>query len=269
MASLLRRSRLLALLLFGFQVAACAPEAETTTTAPEESAEGASALIDQAIAAHGGDVLQNAVMKFDFRGDHYTVRRDGGQFRYERAYTDSTGARVEEVLSNDSLYRRVDGERVALSEEERLGMETTVNSVVYFALLPFPLGDPAVQARMLGSDTLEGQVYDAVEVTFREEGGGRDYQDRFVYWFHPDTHVMDYLAYYYHTDGSGSRFRKAVNPRTVEGVRVADYINFTADSTADTLGMAVEQYPALLREDALRTFSRIETENVTVRPLSP
>lgn len=250
-------------------LAACAPEQQDAApnAASESESSEAQALIDEAIQAHGGNVLENAVMEFDFRGDHYTVRQESGQFRYERAYTDSTGARVQEVLSNDSLYRRVDGARVTLSEEERRGMETTVNSVVYFALLPFPLSDPAVQARALSADTLEGQAYDVVEVTFQEEGGGRDYEDRFVYWFHPETRVMDYLAYYYHTDGSGSRFRKAVNPRTVEGVRVADYVNFTADSTADTLGTAVEHYPALLRDDALRTFSRIETENVTVRPL--
>ena len=34
-------------------------------------------------------------------------------------------------------------------------------------------------------------------VTFAQDGGGRDWQDRYVYWLHPSRHTLDYLAYSY------------------------------------------------------------------------
>ncbi|GIV57466.1 MAG: hypothetical protein KatS3mg042_0379 [Rhodothermaceae bacterium] len=222
------------------------------------------AIVDAAIATHGGDVLRHAVVEFDFRGKHFRITRDGGRFQYERLYTDSTGA-VREVLNNDELYREVDGRRVDLTEKERLKMEEDVNSVVYFALLPFPLNDPAVQKRYLGATTIRGEPYHEVEITFRPEGGGRDYQDRFVYWFHRDRATMDYLAYFYYTNVTGSRFREAYNVRTVGGVRFADYHNYKADS----VGVEdVEHYDTLFEEGRLTHVSDIVLENVRVTPLS-
>ena len=205
------------------------------------------------------------MVEFDFRDRHFTATRDGGRFRYERLSTDSTGADVRDVLTNDSLYREVDGERVALDEEERQGINSGVNSVVYFALLPYFLNDPAVEKRYLGEATVEGEPYEKVEVTFEEEGGGEDYQDRYVYWFHRDRHTMDYLAYSFEVNGGGTRFREAVNARTVGGVRFADYRN----GGADTLGTPIHRYDELLAADQIDPISEIVLENVEVRPLTP
>ena len=223
------------------------------------------AIVDQAIAAHGSERLDRAEVEFDFRDKHFTVTRDDGRFRYERTFTDSTGADVRDVLTNDSLYREVNGERVALSEEERLSVESGVNSVVYFALLPYFLNDPAVQKRYLGEATVKGEPYDKVEVTFRQEGGGQDYQDRYVYWFHQDDHTMDYFAYSFEVDGGGTRFREAVNPRTVGGVRFADYRN----GGADTLGTPIERYDEMLAAGEIDPISEVVLENIEVRPLAP
>lgn len=223
------------------------------------------ALIDRAIAVHGGDVLDHATVAFDFRGKHFTVTRDGGVFRYERTYRDSTGA-VHEVLSNDSLYRRVNGQIVPLDSARTRSLERALNSVVYFALLPYNLKDPAVQKRYLGTAELEGAPYFEIEVTFQPEGGGRDWQDRFIYWIHQQRFTMDFLAYYYHTDETGSRFREAFNIRTVAGVRFADYRNFTAD-TLDQHNL--EYYDAVRAAGGLRPFSNILLENLQVQPLPP
>ena len=187
-------------------------------------------------------------------------------FQYERFYDDSTGS-VHEVLNNDDLYREVDGVRVTLTEKEWLKMEEDVNSVVYFALLPFPLNDPAVQKRYLGTATLDDEPYHKVEVTFAQEGGGRDYSDRFIYWFHRDRGTMDYLSYFYYTNVTGSRFRKAYNVRDIGGVRFADFHNYKAD--VDTFRLDnVEHYDAAYHAGGLSVVSEIVLENVTVTPLS-
>ena len=220
------------------------------------------AILDRAIERHGGEVLDHAVVEFDFRDAHFIVRRDGGTFQYERHYTDSTGT-VREVLNNDEVIREVDGERVSLPEDERRQVETAVNSVVYFALLPYFLDDPAVQPRYLGTTTIDGEPYHEIEVTFRQEGGGRDWEDRFVYWIQRERSTMDYLAYRFHVDGGGTRFRKAYNIRTVGGVRFADYENYTSER----IGTAIEEYDSW--PDDLRLVSTIELDNVDVRPHHP
>ena len=220
-------------------------------------------IVDRAREAHGSDVLDRAVVEFDFRGKHFRVRRDDGLFSYERTYTDSTGARVREVLNNDELFRTINGERVALSDEERRSVKTAVNSVVYFALLPYALNDPAVQKRYVGEEQIEGEPYHRVEVTFQKEGGGRDYEDRFVYWFHQNRHTLDYLAYRYHTDGGGTRFRKASNPREVNGVRFADYLNYTAD----TIDTSITRYGQMMEADSLQQVSTVRLDSVQVYPM--
>lgn len=226
-----------------------------------EPADSAEAIVQRARAAHGADVLDHATVTFRFRGDRFTVERDGGRFAYTRETTDSTGATVRDVLDNGGLARTVDGDTVALSERDYLIAEEAVNSVVYFALLPHPLADPAVQARRVGADTLQGEPYYLVEVTFEEEGGGRDYQDVFLYWVHQDRATMDFFAYSYEDSGGGARFREAVNPRLVSGVRFTDHLNFAADPQRplDELGRRWEA-------GALERVSEIVHEDVQVWP---
>ena len=236
-------------------------------SAPDDPPPSAAAVIDSARAAHGASVLDRAVVAFDFRGEAYRLRQAQGRFHYRRAYIDSVGRSVVEGLTNDGLYRAVEGDTVSLSAAEQSAVETTVNSVAYFALLPAPLGDPAVQPTYSGRDTINGVPYHRVQVTFQQEGGGQDWQDVFLYWFRTDTYAMDYLSYAYGQgpdEESGTRFRAAHNVRRPTGVRVADYHNYTADTLAAD---QMAQYPDLLEKDALEQVSEIEVDSVQVRPL--
>lgn len=249
------------LLLFS----ACQPTGSSSPGAPS-----AQAVVDSAIAAHGGEVLDRAVMTFDFRGDQYRIRQNGGRFHYRRTYTDSLGRAVREGITNDGLYRVVEGDTVELSSSEQSSVRTTVNSVRYFAMLPEPLEDPAVQPTYEGRDTLDGVPYHHIRVTFRKEGGGGDWQDVFMYWFRTDNYAMDYLSYAFglapsDTD-TGTRFREAYNVRRINGVRVADYMNYTSDTLATD---RMHLYPGLWTQDALELVSRVEIDSVRVQPLSP
>lgn len=222
-------------------------------------------IVDRAIEAQGGDLLHHAEVRFGLRGRHYTAWRDGGLFRYERSYADTTGAVIHDVLSNDGLARDIDGVPVPLDSAAYRSAETGVNSTIYFALLPFPLNDPAVVKRYLGSTILDGEPYHEIGVTFGQEGGGRDYEDRFVYWFHAERGTMGYLAYYFHTDGGGSRFRKVVNERRVNGVLFSDHLNFRhADITMDT----VQDFDSLYTAGVLEPVSEIILEDVEVSVLA-
>jgi len=227
----------------------------------------AGAVIDSARSAHGASVLQRATVEFFFRGDDYRIRQDDGRFHYRRAYTDSLDRPVAEGLTNEGVYRVVEGDTVSLTSAERGEVKTTVNSVSYFALLPEPLDEPAVQPTYSGRDTIDGAPYHCVRVTFRQEGGGDDWQDVFVYWFHAGTYAMDFLAYAYglgsDDEETGTRFREAYNVRRVNGVRLADYRNYTADTLVPD---QMHRYPDLRDQDELKLVSRIEIDSVRVRP---
>lgn len=239
------------------------------TAPPPDPATNMEAYLDTVIAAHGGDRLDQAVVTFTFRGDAFTLRRNNGQFRYERATTDSLGRSVIEGLTNADVYRVVEGDTLTLSPDERSAVATAVNSVAYFALLPYPLQDPPVQATYAGPDTVSGAAYHRVAVSF-DEGGGQDYEDVFLYWFAQDDYAMDYLAYAFGVGGpsedQGTRFREAFNVRTVNGVRWADYRNYR-DSTLGPDALAA--YPHAWADSAAERVSTVALRNISVQPLAP
>lgn len=217
-------------------------------------------MIDQAIAAHGGDALESANLSFDFRKKHYAVQLDQGRFVYESTGRDSTGALVHDALTNDSFSRTVDGQPANLSEEDQQRFGNSLNSVVYFVLLPYPLNDPAVNATYLGEVSIRNEPYHKVRVTFNQQGGGDDFDDEYIYWIHRERHTMDYLAYSFEVNGGGTRFREAYNPRVIKGIRFDDYINY--ESTVDDF--AIKDYDQLFETGKVKELSRIDTENVEV-----
>lgn len=217
-------------------------------------------IIDQSIAAHGGDAWLGKRISFDFRKFHLVLEQREGQFRYERTYTDSTGTPVKEILTNDSFTRLLNNQPQTLDTAQIGKYSRAVNSVAYFVLLPFKLADPAVRAEVVGESTVDGQVYDKVRVRFRAEGGGKDYGDVFFYWFNRQTHTMDYLAY---SEG-GPRFRKAINQKVVGGIRFQDYINYKGEERDTT---SVGQYDQRYSAGQLPELSRIEQTNIQVEDL--
>jgi hypothetical protein len=240
---------------------ACSSESPRASAPPAGTPER---VVHDAISAHGGDRFRALRLEFEFRGTPFLVVYDHGIFVFERRTTDAEGRTVVERMDNDATTRTVDGTTVDLAPQELASLETAVNSVVYFALLPWRLEDPAVRLRDLGDAEVEGEPYRKIEVTFESDGGGRDWEDRFVYWFHRDTHMLDYMAYRYHTGDGGTRFRRAINRRVVEGIVLQDYENFEAEEDLDD----VAAYDELHRTGQLRLVSLVELDAVrlTVPP---
>lgn len=230
----------------------------TTSSTPGDTATW---VIMQAISRHGGDQIDHSRIAFDFRDRHYISERNGGLFTYERNWQDSTGKQYRDVLTNTTLYREIDGQRVDLNAKDSSAYANSTNSVLYFALLPYNLQDAAVQKKYLGKSTIKGQEYYKVKVTFGQEGGGKDHEDEYIYWFHAQDFTMDYLAYNYLVDGGGARFREAYNIREIEGIRFADYINYQPEPDSREVGV----FDSIFVAGGMTELSRIETENIEVR----
>lgn len=226
----------------------------------------AQSIVDKSIAYHGGEAYQKFSIEFDFRTMHYLVERNNGKFRYERVQQDSTGAETRDILTNEEAYRTINGERQNLADSTMNKYKSSVNSVAYFLLLPQPLQDPAVHKEYLGEVTIKGKAYDKVKVFFDEKGGGKDHDDVFVYWFDKDDGSIDYLAYLYHVNESGIRFREAYNSQRVGGMLVQDYINYApTDSTLAVTDENLISMDQLFQEGKLKELSRIENKNFSVK----
>jgi hypothetical protein len=219
-------------------------------------------IVDKAIAAHGGEKFEKVKIEFDFRGRHYTSTRDKGKFTYTREFTDSTG-HVKDILTNDNFRREINGNPATITQERAQAFSNSVNSVIYFALLPYGLNDPAVRKSFVGESTIKGSNYHLIRVTFDEEGGGKDFEDVFLFWINPENFRVDYFAYSYKSDGGGIRFREAINSRFVGDILFQDYHNFMPRS--DTV--ALIQVQELFEENDLEKLSVIQLENIKVESL--
>lgn len=242
----------LSVTLFLFALAGCSEKPSKPLTADQ--------VVTRAIDSSGGDLYRTSQVSFVFRDREYRYYRDGGQRVYERLTQTDSGL-VRDILHGGNFRREVADREVPLPDSLQLAYGNSVNSVHYFAYLPFGLNDPAVNRELLGESELEGERYYKVRVTFDREGGGTDYDDVFVYWFNTRTYLPDYLAYAYHTNGGGLRFRKAYNPRVVAGIRFQDYINYKADKEA-----SVEALDSLFLAGKLEELSRVELKDIRVTP---
>ena len=140
------------LTLIIFSILSCSTEKHGNTTenvSSNTSDPKAQKIVDAAIDAHGSDLLDNTKVSFVFRDRKYIALRDGGKFQYERIFTDSTGNNVRDVLSNEGFYRETNGDKTELPEERVKAFSNSVNSVIYFGLLPYFLNDQAVQKELL------------------------------------------------------------------------------------------------------------------------
>lgn len=216
-------------------------------------------VIDQSLAYSKSNILDDATISFAFRNNNYKAIRNNGTFELTRVMQNDT-ATVKDVLFNDGFKRFVNDSLVNLSEEDKNKYSNSVNSVHYFSVLPFGLNDKAVQKKLLDPVTIKGKEYYKVRVTFTEEGGGEDFDDVFLYWFSKENFQLDYLAYKYHTNGGGVRFRDVKEEKLVDGIRFADYNNYKP------LDKEIDFYTIdkLYEEGRLKKLSEIVLENITV-----
>lgn len=243
-----------------------AEKEEMIEQSPEEKQENlspAQKIIQASVRAHGGDLYKNAKVSFVFRDRSYLYLQEGGSFRYERIFKDSAGRHIKDMLDNDGFERKIEEKITEVGPEMQRRYANSINSVMYFTFLPFKLEDSAVQAEYLGEYEIKNETYDKVKVTFAQEGGGEDFQDIFMYWFHKEKNTLDYLAYSYETDEGGVRFREYRDRQKLEGLVFQNYNNYAAPK-----GLDVALTDSLFNAKELKLLSEIVNEIQTVEILS-
>ncbi len=226
----------------------------------ENKALSAQQIIDKTIVNAGGDTYEKADISFTFRGTKYRSKRNGGQYELSRSFQDSVG-KIEDVLTNTSFKRFVNDSVIVVADSTASKYSNSVNSVHYFVQLPYGLNATAVTKKLVGEAEIEEKKYYEIEVTFSEEGGGTDHEDIYMYWIAQDDFTADYFAYKFYTGKGGIRFRKAYNPRTVNGIRFVDYKNYKVNSWEN---VAIDSVDELYNTGKLELLSEIKTEDISV-----
>lgn len=227
--------------IFVFAVAALTISCSQDIPKEESEKDLALSILDSAIVFYSDVDLKKMIVSFDFRNKTYSSSWPKDGMIYTNAYTDSIGSHKRQ-LQNAVYQEWLNGEELQLDEKTQTGRSSSVNSVLYFALLPWHLNDEAVQSTYIGKTTIESKSYHNIKVTFQEDGGGDDFDDVFLYWFDAEDYSMDYLAYSYREDEGGTRFRSAKNARRVNGIMFQDYQNFKGPADPDSLHVILDQY---------------------------
>ncbi|MCH4823563.1 deoxyribose-phosphate aldolase [Gramella lutea] len=219
-----------------------------------------SQIVDKAIKNAGGERYENAEIDFVFRNIKYKSIRNGGEYQLERKLQDSLGNEVHDILNNEGFKRLMNDSLVKVSDSMKVVYGNSVNSVHYFAQLPFGLNDSAVNKQLIGKDSIAGREYYEVKVTFSENGGGTDHEDEYMYWIDTQNFEVDYLAYNFEENDGGVRFRKAFNHRIIEGIRFVDYENYKYED----IYIPLKSLDSLYEKRELDLLSLIETKSVNV-----
>ena len=216
-------------------------------------------IIKQSVDVYGWNQKEYSLV-FDFRDYEYELIRKPSFYSYQRI-TDKKEGRIRDLMnSNNSLKRYIDDQQISLEDSIVKVYSNSLNSVLYFFQLPRPLLDSAVISSYTGITKIEDTDYWTLKVTFKEAGGGEDYQDEYRYWIDAKTHQIKYLAYNYLTDGGGTRFRVAKNFRRLGGFLFQDYTNFKPK----TKFVSLDSLPKLYVRGKLEVVSQIENQNIRV-----
>lgn len=226
----------------------------------EEKQLTAQQIIDKTIENAGGAKYKAATIQFTFRDVKYSSQRENGNYQLTRTSTDSLGE-TRDVLTNLGFERYANGTKLILPDSTATKYANSVNSVHYFVQLPHGLNDPAVNKELVGEAEIDDKKYYEVKVTFAKEGGGTDHEDEYMYWIAKEGFTVDYLAYKFYTGKGGIRFRKAYNPRMVNGIRFVDYENYKLEPWEAVDLQNVEE---LFKTGKLELLSKIETEAISV-----
>lgn len=215
-------------------------------------------IVDKSIEVCGGEAYRTSNISFDFRDKSYVLDVTGGK-RVMKRITTTDSSVVVDIKRGSDFKRIVNDSLVVVPDTMAIKYANAINSVHYFAYLPYGLNDRAVNKELLGEVKIKDRKYHKVKVTFDKEGGGDDFDDIYVYWFNTDTMKPDYLAYEFHVDGGGMRFREAYNERFVGGIRFVDYINYKTKDRS----VPIYKIDSLYLAGSLEELSKIELKNIT------
>ncbi|TKD65863.1 DUF6503 family protein [Flavobacterium sp. ASW18X] len=224
----------------------------------QEEKINAQQIVDKAIAESGGILWETHKVTFQFREKMYSSDYINGKMQLTREFV--SGDSIILDTKYDGKFTRTINDSIAfLADTTARKYDNSVNSVHYFAKLPYGLNDAAVNKQFLGTETINGKQYYKIQIDFDQTNGGDDFEDVYHYWIGKEDFKVDYLAYTFTVNGGGVRFRRAYNERYIGKIRFVDYENYKPRKHVKFSKIA----EAFVGKE-LELVSKIELENIRV-----
>lgn len=193
----------------------------------------------------GGEVHQTATIKADYQGDQYVVSRNCGRFKIKRISTNAAQQTVTLTLSNVQLQKTVDGNVIKLTDSVQNQLVDQLLKHVFLLEFPFGINSQTVRKQYLKNETINGEKYAKLEVAFLRSRVKPAVIANYIIWINPETATVAFVANTSNSDKTEMEFRKAINPRLVNGIRVVDYeyyhLKTPNSATLSKLGFAFQQ----------------------------
>jgi len=221
------------------------------------------AIVDRAIAHHGGEAYEHSEASLDVCSKsgcfHVETRTLKNRFEFEVAGK-ASGRQREVSSAGGTTTVKIDGETVAVDAAAKQRNIDWAMARIYFCFLPYRLNDPGVFKKDLGlTDWAERKLH-RIKVTFAA-GSSTDASDEYMYWFDPETARLEYFAYTYDDNGGGLRFRRAINHRRFGGILFFDQENFGTEGA----GLSVDLIDEAFVRNQLRHVSTVRLQDIEVR----
>ncbi len=222
-------------------------------------------IVDHAIEEHGGSLYRNTetVLRQCSRSGCFDIRArvHGGLYEYEvEREQDGRRARV----TNESVESWSEGRAILVTGEEAQRVRSWVDARIYFPFLPFRLNDDSVYKQDLGIVDWNGRELHLVKVTFVPDSSSGS-SSEYLYWFDPSSARMEQYAYSFEGSPGGLRLRQTSNYRRVGGLLFSDQDNLGIDGDDLDIDLIDAEWAAA----NLEAISRVELEDIEVRPIEP
>ena len=226
---------------------------------PLENNLSAQEIIDASICVSGVDKIANTTLSFNFRDTFYVASRNNGRFELNRFFIKNNDT-INDVLSNSGFKRIKNSKPLQIQDAMAIKFSESVNSVHYFSILPYGLNDKAVQKKLLGETKIRGDNYYKIQITFSKENGGVDFDDIFIYWIRKGDFKIGYIAYLFHTNGGGMRFREVRKEHIIAGISFVDYDNYKPKNS----NIKLENLDKIFEKGELEKISEINLKDIKI-----
>jgi len=216
-------------------------------------------IIDTSINVSGVDKIANSILTFKFRDKNYFAVRNNGMFELSRVFTKNNDT-INDILSNSGFKRIKNSKPLKIQDSMAIKFSESVNSVHYFSILPYGLNDKAVQKKLLGETKIKGDNYYKIQITFSKENGGVDFDDIFIYWIRKGDFKIGYIAYLFHTNGGGMRFREVRKEHIIAGISFVDYDNYKPKNS----NIKLENLDKIFEKGELEKISEINLKDIKI-----
>ncbi|NQX76142.1 DUF6503 family protein [Gilvibacter sp.] len=200
------------------------------------------ALLDSAIAAHGGGHYDGATISFGLNNYDFKLKREGYTYDYEMSQ-EKDGVLHKVNTFNGGLTYKIGDSLVDQGGRQMTLIRERVNNVAYDFYIPYSLTGNDVILEYLGMEDMRLKPYHKLKVSYKQIPGGDPDHRAYILWISKDTYEIDFIAKQNDETSGRKQFMAAAYKRRVNSMLFSDFELYQTagrnkDVRIDSLGIA-------------------------------